>query len=103
VFNADDPRGPGEAPPDAEERTPVETPDDGRNRVPIEGAEGWFYLPFEELPDTGEHRIKLVREDDVEVAMTLPSFIEHGDELSEIVLLVIRARERWRDLKGLGA
>ena len=33
---------------------------------------------------------------------TLPSFVEQGDELAEIALLVIRARERWRELKGLG-
>ena len=67
------------------------------------GADGWRYLPFERDEATGEHRITLVRESDgEEVAFTLPSFVEQGDELGEIALLVIRARSRWRELKGLG-
>ena len=41
-------------------------------------------------------------EDGEEVRFTLPSFVEQGDELGEIALLVIRARQRWRELKGLG-
>ncbi len=32
----------------------------------------------------------------------MPAFVEQGDELGEIALLVIRARERWRELKGVG-
>jgi hypothetical protein len=28
--------------------------------------------------------------------------VERGDELGEFLLLVIRARERWRELKGVG-
>ena len=55
-------------------------------------------------PAPGEHRITLVRdEDDEKTSFTLPSFVEQGDELAEITLLVIRARQRWRELKGLGA
>jgi len=38
-----------------------------------------------------------------EVTFTMPDFVEQGDELGEIALLVIRARQRWRELKGLGA
>ena len=77
--------------------------DDGQQeaRTPVTGADGWSYLPFERNEETGEHRITLVR-DGLEVAMTLPAFVEQGDELREIALQVIRARERWRDLKGLG-
>jgi hypothetical protein len=90
VFGRDEPQG-------------AENPVDEKTRVPVQGAEGWFYLPFEQLEDTGEHRITLVREDGAELQMTLPSFVEQGDELAEIARLVIRARERWRDLKGLGA
>jgi hypothetical protein len=45
-----------------------------------------------------------VREEDgEEVVFTMPDFVEQGDELGEIALLVIRARQRWRELKGLGA
>jgi len=72
-------------------------------RTPVAGADGWFYLPFERNEETAEHRIRLVREDGVETAFTLPGFVEQGDELGQIALLVIRARERWRDLKGVGA
>jgi hypothetical protein len=90
VFGRDEPQGAG-------------NPVDDQSRVPVEGAEGWFYLPFEQLEDSGEHRITLVREDGLEVQMTLPSFVEQGDELAEIARLVIHARQRWRDLKGLGA
>jgi hypothetical protein len=72
-------------------------------RTPVSGAEGWFYLPFESNAETGERRIRLVREDGTETAFTVPGFVEQGDELAEIARLVIRARERWRDLKGVGA
>ena len=41
-------------------------------------------------------------EDDEETTFTLPDFVQQGDELGEIALLVIRARERWRELKGVG-
>jgi hypothetical protein len=90
MFN-DDPTDPGASPIDDE------------GRIPVAGAEGWLYRPFERDDATGEHRITLVREEDgEEVQMTLPSFVEQGDELGEIALLVIRARERWRELKGVG-
>jgi hypothetical protein len=72
-------------------------------RSPVAGAEGWSFLPFERNEETAEHHITLERDDGVQVEMTLPSFVEQGAELREIALLVIRARERWRDLKGLGA
>ena len=71
--------------------------------MPVAGADGWRYLPFERDDATGEHTITLERESDGEqVTFTLPSFVEQGDELGEIALLVIRARSRWRELKGLG-
>ena len=60
-------------------------------------------MPFEHDDATGLHRITLVREEDgEEVVFTMPDFVEQGDELGEIALLVIRARERWRELKGVG-
>jgi hypothetical protein len=90
MFN-DDPIDPGASPVDDE------------GRVPVAGADGWLYLPFERDDATGEHRITLLREHDgEEVRMVLPAFVEQGDELGEIALLVIRARQRWRELKGLG-
>ncbi|MGB9182985.1 MAG: hypothetical protein WCB67_02895 [Solirubrobacteraceae bacterium] len=76
---------------------------DGHGKTPVSGADGWSYLPFEHSQETGEHRITLERDDGLQVAMTLPEFVEQGDELREIALQVIRARERWRELKGLGA
>jgi hypothetical protein len=83
---------------------PEASPVDAEGRAPVAGADGWRYLPFERDDATGEHRITLVREEDgEEVHFTLPSFVEQGDELGEIALLVIRARQRWRELKGLGA
>ena len=80
------------------------SPLDDQGRVPVAGSDSWYYLPFHRNESSGEHRITLVRdEDDEEVTFTLPAFVEQGDELGEIALLVIRARERWRELKGLGA
>jgi hypothetical protein len=79
------------------------SPMDDEGRVPVAGADGWYYLPFRRDEDSGEHRITLQREEDGEkTSFTLPSFVEQGDELGEIALLVIRARERWRELKGVG-
>jgi hypothetical protein len=75
----------------------------GQGRTPVTGADSWFYLPFEHSEETGEHRITLERDDGLQVEMTLPAFVEQGDELREIALQVIRARKRWRELKGLGA
>lgn len=78
--------------------------DAGGRTTPVPQTDGWSYLPFEQVAETREHHITLVRESDGEtVEMTLPSFVERGDELDQIALIVIRARERWRDLKGLGA
>ena len=89
---------------DADPIDPAASPVDDQGRIPVAGADGWLYLPFERDDATGEHRITLVREeDDEEVRFILPSFVEQGDELGEIALIVIRARQRWRELKGLGA
>jgi hypothetical protein len=90
MFN-DDPTDPGAS------------PVDDQGRIAVAGADGWRYLPFERDDATGEHLITLEREEDGEqVRFTLPSFVEQGDELGEIALLVIRARQRWRKLKGVG-
>jgi len=97
MFSADD-QGETRADDDQEE---ARTGGD-QGRTPITGADGWSYLPFERNEETREHHITLVRDDGLQVEMTLPSFVEQGDELREIALQVIRARERWRDLKGLG-
>jgi hypothetical protein len=79
------------------------SPVDDEGRVAVAGADGWLYLPFRKDERTGEHEITLVREEDgEEVRFTMPAFVEQGDELGEIALLVIRARERWRELKGVG-
>jgi hypothetical protein len=79
------------------------SPIDAHGNVPVHGAEGWHYKPFEHDEAHNLHRITLVRESDgEEVVFTMPDFVEQGDELGEITLLVIRARNRWRELKGLG-
>ena len=79
------------------------SPVDDEGRVAVAGADGWRYLPFQEDERTGEHEITLVRDEDgEEVRFTMPSFVEQGDELGEIALIVIRARQRWRELKGVG-
>jgi hypothetical protein len=91
VYSADD---------DAEPDTPL---GEG-GRVAVDGAPGWFFEPIE--PGQGGEegrRVSLVREDGARAEMVLPGFVEQGDELSEIARLVIRARERWSKLKGLGA
>jgi hypothetical protein len=94
VFSADDdPARPGDG-----------DGDGGREgRYPVPGADGWSFLPLERNDETREHHITLERDDGERVEMTLPSFVEQGDELEEIAALVIRARERWGELKGLGA
>ena len=71
-------------------------------RWPVPGADGWSFLPLERNDETAEHHVTLEREDGVTVELTLPSFVEQGDELEQIAAIVIRARERWGDLKGLG-
>ena len=79
------------------------SPVDDEGRVAVAGADGWHYLPFKRDERTGEHEITLERDEDGEqVRFTMPAFVEQGDELGEIALLVIRARERWRELKGVG-
>jgi hypothetical protein len=79
------------------------SPIDDQGKVPVAGADGWHYLPFRRDEASDEQRITLVRDEDgEETTFTLPSFVEQGDELAEITLLVIRARERWRKLKGVG-
>jgi hypothetical protein len=86
---------------DADQRSAA---DERSRAVPVPGADGWSYAPLEEDPETREHRITLVRDEDGEtVEMTLPSFVQRGDELDQIALVVIRARQRWREVKGLGA
>ncbi len=79
------------------------SPVDDEGRIAVAGADGWRYLPFAKDERTGAHEITLERESDGEqVTFTMPAFVEQGDELGEIALLVIRARERWRELKGVG-
>ena len=76
---------------------------DATGRYPVPGADGWSFLPLERNDETKEHHITLERDDGERVELTLPSFVEQGDELEQIARLVIQARERWGELKGLGA
>ena len=74
---------------------------DEHGRVPLEGMDGWSLVPFE--AEGEQRRITLEREDGVQAVITVPEFVARGDELSEIARLVARARDRWDELKGLGA
>jgi hypothetical protein len=88
----------------SDEPHPPAGADGGATVAPVPGSDGWSYRAFELDAETREHHITLVRDEDSEtVELTLPSFVERGDELNQIALLVIEARQRWRDLKGLGA
>ena len=90
-------------PADDDATNPGASPVDDEGRIAVHGADGWRYLPFQHDERTDEHVITLERDEDGEqVRFTLPGFVEQGDELGEIALLVIRARERWRELKGVG-
>ena len=88
--------------PEGEERNPG-TPVENAGRVAIPDTDGWSYLPFEHDEERSEHRVRIVKEDGTEAAFTVPDYVEQGDELGQIARLVIQARERWRELKGLGA
>jgi hypothetical protein len=78
--------------------------DEQSRTVPVPGADGWSYAPFAQDSGTRERQITLIRDEDGEtVEMTLPSFVQRGDELDQVALVVIRARQRWREVKGLGA
>ena len=103
VARAADPGRTAMPPADDGETNRGASPVDDEGRVAVAGADGWLYLPFKHDERTGEHEITLVREEDgEEVRFTMPAFVEQGDELGEIALIVIRARERWRELKGVG-
>jgi hypothetical protein len=70
---------------------------------PIEGAERWSYGPFEHGHGGGPIKIPLVRDDGLPAEFTVPDFVQDPDDLRQIALVVINAREKWDDVKGLGA
>lgn len=70
---------------------------------PIEGAEHWSYGPFEHGNERGPMKIQLVRDDGLEAEFTVPDFVNDPDDLRQIALIVINAREKWDDVEGLGA
>jgi hypothetical protein len=79
------------------------SPVDDQGRVAVAGADGWYYAPDRGDEAGDERRITLVHDEEgEETTFTVPSFVAQGDELGEIALLVIRAHERWRALKGVG-
>jgi hypothetical protein len=72
-------------------------------QVPVPDAPGWHYREFRRDAEDRSHTITLVRDDGVEVEFVVPQYVEQGDELGDIARVVIRARERWEELQGLGA
>lgn len=69
---------------------------------PIKGAEGWSYGPFDHGNERGPLKVELVREDGLSTEFTVPDFVNDPEDLREIALIVIKAREKWDDVKGLG-
>jgi hypothetical protein len=70
----------------------------------VPGVEGWRYLPFDVDRDREQRVIGVVRDTDgAEVRFSVPLFVEHGDDIASVAIAVIRARERWEELQGLGA
>jgi hypothetical protein len=45
----------------------------------------------------------LVRDDGLSAEFTVPDFVQDPDDLRQIALVVINAREKWDDVKGLDA
>jgi hypothetical protein len=70
---------------------------------PIEGAERWSYGPFEHGHERGPIKVPLVRDDGLPAEFTVPDFVQDPDDLRQIALVVINAREKCDDVKGLGA
>lgn len=70
---------------------------------PTEGAERWSYGPFEHGHEPGPIKIPLVRDDGLSAGFTVPDFVQDPEDLRQIAPVVINARERWDDVKGLGA
>jgi hypothetical protein len=70
---------------------------------PIEGAEHWSYGRFEHGHERGPIKIQLVRDDGLAAEFTVPDFVNDPDDLRQIALIVINAREKWDDVEGLGA
>jgi hypothetical protein len=70
----------------------------------VPGVDGWSYLPFDVDGDREQRVIRVVRDGDgAEVEFSVPLFVEHGDDIASVAIAVIRARERWEELQGLGA
>lgn len=70
---------------------------------PVEGAERWSYGSFEHGQERGPITIPLVRDDGLSAEFTVPDFVNDPEDLRQIALVVIGAREKWDDVKGLGA
>jgi hypothetical protein len=70
---------------------------------PIEGAEGWSYGPFEHGHERGPIKVRLVRDDGAQAEFSVPDFVGDPEDVRKIALIVIGAREKWADVKGLGA
>jgi hypothetical protein len=70
----------------------------------VPGVDGWSYLPFEVDARRDQRVIRVQRDSDgAEVEFSVPTFVEKGDDIAAVADAVIRARERWEDLQGLGA
>jgi hypothetical protein len=58
------------------------------------------------LQDDQERRsrtIPLRRDDGKSAEFTVPEFVADPEDLRQIATIVIAAREKWEDVKGLGA
>jgi hypothetical protein len=97
-----DPSDPASHDPDLPEGSEVF---DDRGLVRITGVERWSYHPFQQSSTGDEQMIEVTaeREDGLSVRFAVPAYLGRGDEIREVAVVVIRARERVERTKGLGA
>jgi hypothetical protein len=70
----------------------------------VPGVDGWSYLAFDVDGDREQRVIRAARDSDgAEIELSVPLFVEKGEDIAAVAATVIRARERWEDLQGLGA
>ena len=69
----------------------------------IKGAERWSYGAIEHGHERGPISVNLVRDDGASAEFNVPDFVNDPEDVREIALIVIRALEKWEDVKGMGA
>jgi hypothetical protein len=68
----------------------------------VPGVEGWSYGAFADDHERRTRTVPLQRDDGKSAEFTVPDFVSDPEDLREIATIVIGAREKWEDVKGLG-